>query len=91
MNQEALDYFATPGRFTALDDAEFSSDDIDEVVQVVRSVDGRPLQEARPAGSRVGARCHAFSRLTVAFLRAARVPARARCGFGTYFRPGWRS
>ena len=26
---------------------------------------------------------------TVAFLRAAGVPARARCGFGAYFRPGW--
>ena len=54
-----------------------------------RAVDARPLDEARPAASRVGARCHAFSRLTVAFLRAAGVPARARCGFGAYFRPGW--
>ena len=27
--------------------------------------------------------------MTVAFLRAAGVPARARCGFGAYFRPGW--
>jgi hypothetical protein len=53
------------------------------------AVDARPLDEARPPGSRVGARCHAFSRLTVAFLRAAGVPARARCGFGAYFRPGW--
>jgi hypothetical protein len=54
-----------------------------------RAVDSRPLDEARPAANRLGARCHAFSRLTVAFLRAAGVPARARCGFGTYFRPGW--
>ena len=27
--------------------------------------------------------------MTVALLRAAGIPARARCGFGTYFRPGW--
>ena len=54
-----------------------------------RAVDARPLSEARPPGNRVGARCHAFSRMTVAFLRAAGVPARARCGFGAYFRPGW--
>jgi hypothetical protein len=54
-----------------------------------RSVDSRPIDQARPASSRVGARCHAFSRLTVALLRAAGVPARARCGFGGYFRPGW--
>ncbi|HSZ37615.1 MAG TPA: transglutaminase domain-containing protein [Acidimicrobiales bacterium] len=52
-------------------------------------VDDRPLDEARPPGRRVGARCHVFSRLAVAFLRAAGVPARARCGFGAYFRPGW--
>jgi hypothetical protein len=56
---------------------------------LVRSVDARPLEEARPPAQRVGARCHAFTRMTVAFLRAAGVPARARCGFGTYFRPGW--
>jgi hypothetical protein len=27
--------------------------------------------------------------MTVALLRAVGVPARARCGFGTHFRPGW--
>ena len=43
---------------------------------------------ARPPANRVGARCHAFSRLTVAFLRAAGVPARARCGFGDVFPTG---
>ena len=127
MDQETLDFYATPGRFTVIDDKDFSSDDIREVVRVVqgllvydvvaepfygaelspdqadaiherdtarllelaRAVDDRPLDEARPPAKRVGARCHAFSRLTVAFLRAAGVPARARCGFGAYFRPGW--
>ncbi|MEO6349162.1 MAG: transglutaminase domain-containing protein [Candidatus Limnocylindrales bacterium] len=59
------------------------------LLALVQHVDGSPLAEARPPGRRVGARCHAFSRLTVAFLRAAGVPARARCGFGAYFRPGW--
>jgi hypothetical protein len=59
------------------------------LLELARAVDDRPFTEARPAVRRVGARCHAFSRLTVAFLRGAGVPARARCGFGTYFRPGW--
>jgi hypothetical protein len=63
--------------------------DTARLLAIARDVDPRPLDEARPPGSRVGARCHAFSRLTVAFLRAAGVPARARCGFGAYFRPGW--
>jgi hypothetical protein len=59
------------------------------LIAVARAVDARPLDEPRPPANRVGARCHAFSRLTVAFLRAAGVPARARCGFGAYFKPGW--
>jgi hypothetical protein len=126
MDPGVLDFYATPGRFTATD-SDFSSEDVRNVVEVVqgllvydvvaqpfygvelspdqagaiherdaarllaiiRAVDSRPLDETRPAANRVGARCHAFSRLTVAFLRAAGVPARARCGFGTYFRPGW--
>ena len=127
MNQDTLDYFAAPGRFTTVGDGDFSSGAIGEVVEVVqgllvydlvaqpfygveltpiqadaiherdtarlldivRAIDARPLDEHRRAADRVGARCHAFSRLTVAFLRAAGVPARARCGFGAYFRPGW--
>jgi Transglutaminase-like superfamily len=127
VDQKVLDFYATAGRFTTLEDGEFSSSDVREVVEVVqgllvydavaqpfygveltsaqadaiherdtarllvavRAVDDRPLSEQRPPGSRIGARCHAFSRLTVAFLRAAGVPARARCGFSTYFRPEW--
>lgn len=58
-------------------------------LDIARSIDSRPLSQARPPAQRVGARCHAFSRVTVALLRAAGVPARARCGFGAYFRPGW--
>jgi hypothetical protein len=127
VNQHALDFYAAPGRFTTLDDSDFSSADVAEAVRVVqglliydlaaqpfygvdltpaqsdaiherdsarlvamaRTVDARPLDEERPPANRVGARCHAFSRLTVAFLRGAGVPARARCGFGAYFNPGW--
>jgi hypothetical protein len=127
VDREILDFYATPGRFTVVDDGEVSSRDIREVVGVVqglllydtvaqpfygveltpeqadtiherdsarllaaaKAVDARPIIQPRPPASRVGARCHAFSRLTVALLRAAGVPARARCGFGAYFRPGW--
>src|SRR5580692_8683187 len=107
MDPGVLDFYATPGRFTATD-SDFSSEDVRNVVEVVqgllvydvvaqpfygvelspdqtgaiherdaarllaiiRAVDSRPLDETRPAANRVGARCHAFSRLTVAFLRA---------------------
>jgi hypothetical protein len=63
--------------------------DTARLVAIAQAIDGRPIDEARPPANRVGARCHAFSRVTVALLRAAGVPARARCGFGAYFRPGW--
>ncbi len=127
MNADALEFHASPGRFTTMAPGDFSSADIAEVVRVVqgllvydtvaaslyevdlnsqqagtinirdaagvlrvaREVDARPLDEARPPSCRVGARCHLFSKLTVAFLRAAGVAARARCGFGTIFRDGW--
>jgi Transglutaminase-like superfamily len=126
VDQSSLDYYATPGRFTTLDDADLPPGEIADVVDVVqgllvydlaaqpfyrvdltpaqaeaiherhsaglvaliRAIDPRPLGQARPPGDRAGARCHAFSRLTVAMLRAAGVPARARCGFGAYFHPG---
>jgi hypothetical protein len=35
-HQEALDFYASPGRFTTLDDGEFSSADVREVVDVVQ-------------------------------------------------------
>lgn len=127
MNQDALDYYATPGRFTQLSADTSTSTDVRTVVEVVQglliydlvaqpfygvdlspeqaetvherdtarvlaaacAVDARPLEQPRLPGDRVGARCHLYSRLTVAFLRHAGVPARARCGFGTYFNPGW--
>ena len=127
MHQDALDFYAAPGRFTTLDDDEAAEANVQRAVEIVqglliydtvaepfyaldlpaeqldaiherdtarllalaRRVDPRPLREARPLEHRLGARCHAFSRVTVAILRAAGVPARARCGFGTYFRPGW--
>ena len=127
MDSNVLAFYAAPGRFTTLDEADVVSGDVRRVVEVVqgllvydvvaqlfygvdlkpnqadaiherdaarllslaRSIDARPLVEARPPANRVGARCHAYSRITVALLRAAGVPARARCGFGAYFRPGW--
>jgi hypothetical protein len=72
----------------ALQAATIHERDSAALLVAARNVDGRPLDEPRPARSRVGARCHTFSRMTVAFLRAAGVPARARCGFGAYFRAG---
>ncbi len=52
------------------------------------SRDGRPLSSARQPDQRLIANCRHFSVLLVAMLRNQGVPARARCGFATYFEPG---
>ncbi|MDW3220641.1 MAG: transglutaminase-like domain-containing protein [Acidimicrobiales bacterium] len=50
--------------------------------------DDRPLTEARTPQGRFLGNCRDFSTLSVALLRRAGTPARARCGFGGYFEPG---
>lgn len=50
--------------------------------------DGRPLDQVRPPADRFVGTCRDFTLLLCAFLRAKGVPARARCGFGSYFLPG---
>jgi hypothetical protein len=50
-------------------------------------IDSRPLSEARPPELRLVGNCRDFSLLLAAMLKAQGIPARARCGFGTYFMP----
>lgn len=59
-----------------------------EMLHAVRSLDGRPLIEARPPERRLQINCRHFSTLACALLRSAGVPSRARCGFGGYFEAG---
>jgi hypothetical protein len=51
-------------------------------------IDGAPLSVSRPPTSRALGNCRDFSTVTSALLRHQDVPARARCGFATYFEPG---
>lgn len=51
-------------------------------------IDSRPLTEARTPGCRLVGNCRDFSVLLAAMLQVKGIPARARCGFGTYFIPG---
>jgi hypothetical protein len=53
-------------------------------------LDPRPLAEPRAPQHRVIGVCRHFATLFVAIMRAKGVPARARCGFATYFAPGKR-
>jgi hypothetical protein len=51
-------------------------------------LDPAPLNLARPAEHRLVGNCRDFTVFTVAMLRSQGIPARSRCGFGTYFIPG---
>jgi len=52
------------------------------------AVDGQPLPVAGPVEARLVGVCRHFTVLLVTMLPAQGVPARARCGFGSYFNPG---
>ena len=52
------------------------------------ALDDAPLEASRAAERRAVGVCRHFSVLAVAALRTKNTPARARCGFGTYFKPG---
>lgn len=58
------------------------------IVDTIHRLDDRPLVEARPPERRMFGNCRQFSTLSCALLRRAGIPARARCGFGTYFEAG---
>jgi hypothetical protein len=51
-------------------------------------LDAAPLTNARPLERKLVSNCRDFSVMLVALLRLQGLPARARCGFGTYFIPG---
>lgn len=50
-------------------------------------LDPRPLTEARNPDRKLVGNCRDHTLLLVSMLRQQGVPARARCGFGAYFRP----
>jgi len=53
----------------------------------LRELDSRPLTVAHPMERRLVGNCRDFSTLLCAMLRHLGIPARARCGFSTYFTP----
>lgn len=59
-----------------------------ERLERIYAADPAPLTTPRPVDQRSVGNCRDFSVLTVALLRHLGIPARARCGFGTYFLPG---
>jgi hypothetical protein len=58
------------------------------IIRAVLALDPAALDTAREPGRRLVGTCRTFVVLSCALLRYRGVAARARCGFGTYFRPG---
>ncbi|MGP4050721.1 transglutaminase-like domain-containing protein [Streptomyces sp. 2A115] len=59
-----------------------------EILRILRERGQAPLTEHREFGERFAGTCRDFTLLLCAFLRATGTPARARCGFATYFGDG---
>jgi hypothetical protein len=62
---------------------------VEQVLDAIVGRDDRPLDVSRVPAERIATNCRGFSVMAVAMLRARGVPARARCGFGAYFKDGW--
>jgi acyl-CoA-binding protein len=58
------------------------------MIETILHHDPRPLAQRREPGARFLGNCRHFSTFTVALLRRAGIPSRARCGFGNYFERG---
>jgi Transglutaminase-like superfamily len=59
------------------------------MIERIFTLDDRPLTVRRPPERRLVGVCRHFMVLLLAMLRAKRIPARGRCGFGAYFNPGY--
>ncbi len=62
---------------------------VEALLDQLLAIDGQPLDVPRPVKQRLFGVCHHFMLLLVAMFRAKGIPARARCGFGSYFNPGF--
>jgi hypothetical protein len=60
---------------------------VERMLERLFEIDDKPLTTPRPPERRLVGTCHHFLILLLAMLRAKGVPARARCGFGSYFNP----
>ncbi len=61
---------------------------VNQMLSRILTLGGQPLSATRPPHKRLVGNCRHFSVLFVALLRQQGIPARAWCGFATYFVPG---
>jgi hypothetical protein len=61
----------------------------DKLLDKVMELDNSSLEVSRQPGKRIVGVCHHFSKLLTGFIRAKKIPARMRYGFGNYFNAGY--
>ena len=62
---------------------------VERMLLKLQEVEFGPLTRGRQIKDRLVGNCRTFSVLLASMLQYQGVPARARCGFGRYFNPGW--
>ena len=70
-------------------EAEAGTRHVELMLARLMDIDGRTIVDRRPLSQRLVGNCRTFSVLLAAMLQSQGKPARARCGFGRYFMPGW--
>jgi hypothetical protein len=60
---------------------------VSDMLARICELDDSPLSEPRDLDTKLVANCRGYAVLLTAMLRHQGIPARARCGFGTYFAP----
>ena len=63
--------------------------EVDGMLDRILELDDRPLHVTRPPERRLVGVCRHFVVLLLAMLRAKHIQSRCRCGFGSYFNPGF--
>ncbi len=71
--------------------SEVHTRSVHDMLALMQRHDPRPLASVRTLYQRMVGNCRHFSAFGVALLRRAGIPARARCGFGAYFQPGFNA
>ncbi|HEY69260.1 MAG TPA: transglutaminase domain-containing protein [Anaerolineae bacterium] len=69
--------------------SEYQIRDVSSKLNRIIELDDHLLHEARPPERRIVGNCRDYAVLLTAMLRHKGIPARTRCGFAAYFRPGW--
>ena len=62
---------------------------VDRMLEQIQETNSEPIEQSRNLNERFVGNCRTFSVLLASMLRHQGKPARARCGFGRYFKTGW--